>query len=328
MGFLFSRPTYDPSCDVPDLHLKVAIVTGADSGIGFETAQQLAIHGAKVYLACITMSAALGAISRIQEFAPSLRGQEKLVPLEVDLSSIHCAKAAAEEVMSREKRLDILVNNAGRMASEYVLTPEGIEQTVAVNHIGHFVFTQTLLPLLKETASLPDADVRIVAVSPGPYKLVRGSEFGSLADLNDLRGTPGRENTWISKYRRYGASKLMIILTTGELQRRLDAENIPITVMVVHPGGVATPAAKRHTPVIIHPYIWLAALTPYQGAFTSLFAATSPKVSDDREKYKGQYLEPYGEIGKLTTKESLDSTLARRLWTTTEAVVQRVLEVV
>lgn len=132
MGFLFSKPSYDPARDIPDLHAKVALVTGAECalfflparfrsvhtltpelcsvGIGFHTALQLATHGARVYLACITMYTALKAVSRIEERVPSLRGSVQLVSLELDLSSICGVKAAAAEVLEREKRLDILGN--------------------------------------------------------------------------------------------------------------------------------------------------------------------------------------------------------------------------
>ncbi|TFY76492.1 hypothetical protein EWM64_g7520 [Hericium alpestre] len=165
MGFLFSKPSYDPRRDIPDLTGKVILVTGANAGIGLQTSEQLAIHGAKVYLACRTESKAKAAIAGIEDRTPSLKGQGRLMWLPLDLSSMRSSKKAAEEFLSKEKRLDILINNAGRLADDYVLSPEGVELSVAVNHLGHFVLTTALLPLLKETARRPDADVRIIVVN-------------------------------------------------------------------------------------------------------------------------------------------------------------------
>ncbi|TFY79516.1 hypothetical protein EWM64_g4499 [Hericium alpestre] len=164
MGFLFSKPSYDPKRDIPDLTGKVVIVTGANAGIGAQTVEQLAQHGAKVYLACRTESKARAAIADIEKANPALKGQDRLVWLPLDLSSLHSAKAAAEEFLTKEKRLNLLINNAGRLTAEYVLTSEGIEESVAVNHLGHLVFTTTLLPLMKETAKEKGSDVRIVNV--------------------------------------------------------------------------------------------------------------------------------------------------------------------
>ncbi|KAI0319571.1 NAD-P-binding protein [Amylostereum chailletii] len=322
MGLFFSHPPYVPERDIPGLDGRVTVVTGADSGIGFHTVEQLAAHGAKVYLLCITLENAQDAISRIELNLPRLRGTKCLVPVQIDLSSLASVREAARTILAEEKRLDILINNAGRLASDYVQADSGVEMSVAVNHIGPFVLTTMLLPLLKSTASLPGSDVRIISLTSYAYKLAGPVRFTTLDDLNDPRGAPGARNGWLAKFRRYGATKLMIILFIGELQRQLDAENIPITAMAVHPGEIATPAAITNTPLVIRPYIWIAALSPYQGSFTTLFAATSRRIYEARDQFKGCYLVPYGEIEKLTTPQSQDEQLARTLWETTERVVK------
>ncbi|TFY63085.1 hypothetical protein EVG20_g6466 [Dentipellis fragilis] len=209
MGFLFSKQTYDPNHDIPDLTGKIIIVTGANAGIGLKTVEQLARHGAKVYLACRSEAKATAAIADVEKTSPALKGQQRLIWLPLDLSSVHDAKKAAEEFLSKEHRLDILINNAARLVDNYVIGKEGVELNVAVNQFGHFVFTQTLLPLLKETAKRRDADVRIVVVSSDAYLNPGTTKFGSLEELNDPQGPPGKENTTQTKMRRYGTSKLM-----------------------------------------------------------------------------------------------------------------------
>ncbi|KAI0062555.1 NAD-P-binding protein [Artomyces pyxidatus] len=279
-------PRYDHARDIPDLSSKVVIVTGANAGIGYHTASELGKHGAKVYLACRTESKARSAIARIESDAPSLKGLEHLVWLPLDLSSIRSAKEAAEAFLGSAKRLDILINNAGRLVDTYVLTEEGIELSVAVNHVGHFVFTTALLPLLKETARLPGADIRVVYVS---------SESYHMANLE-------KEMALFCKMARYGTTKLMNILFT----------------LALHPGNVTTDTVGRADLTPLLPY-------STQGSFMSLFAATSAQIVTQRETFKGQFLMPFGTIQPLKTKEARDPALAQTLWKTTETVVQDVL---
>ncbi|KAA1470089.1 NAD-P-binding protein [Dentipellis sp. KUC8613] len=326
MGFLFSRPSYDPNRDIPDLTGKIAIVTGANAGIGLRTSEQLALHGAKVYLACRTGSKAQAAIRNIENATPSLKGQDRVVWLPLDLSSVVGSKKAAEEFLAKEKRLDILINNAGRLAENYELSKEGLELSVAVNHFGHFIFTKTLLPLIEETAKRGDSDVRIINLSSSTHTEPGNTKFGSLEELNDPQGEPGKENVWGSKFKRYGKSKLMNMLFTTELQRRIDAKNVPITVLAVHPGGVATEGASElDLPWYFKIFLKLFAMDPLQGAFTSLFAATSAQVAAEREKYKGKYLVPYGKIAGPATAAAKDAALAKTLWETSENVSNDIL---
>ncbi|KAI0060008.1 NAD-P-binding protein [Artomyces pyxidatus] len=301
MGLFHSKPSYDPARDIPDLTGKVVVVTGSNAGIGYHTADQLARRGGKVYLACRTESKAREAIASIERASPSLKGEDRLVWLPLDLSSIRSTKAAAEEVITKEKRLDILANNAGRLTDRYELNADGVELSVAVNHIGPYVFTTTLLPLLKRTAEEPGPDVRIVNVSSSTYNRVgQQTKFGSLEDFNESQSKPGNENTYRSKFKRYGKTKIMNILTR-ELQRRLDEEGVPITVIALHPGGVAIDGAHEKSP-------WY-------------FAATSAEVAAARDKYKGQFLVPYGQLHTLQTNEAQDPVLAQTLWKATEKVV-------
>ncbi|THH17783.1 hypothetical protein EW146_g3110 [Bondarzewia mesenterica] len=290
MGFLFSKPSYDPDRDIPNLDGKIVVVTGSSSGIGYRTAEQLAIHG-----------------------------EDKLIWVPLELSSVRSAKKAAELILAKEKRLDILVNNAGHLPSDYEPTEDGIDKTVAVNHVGHFVFTTTLLPLLKSTTLETGADVRIVNVASISYKAAGRVKFDSLDDFNDKR-----TGTWFVKFRRYGRSKLMNMLFSTELQRRLDDEGAAIIVTSVHPGAVHTEGADNNNPIFIKVILPFFCVSSLKGAYTSLFAATSAEVAALPDKYKGKYMEGC-RVVKPSTKEAEDELLARKLWETTKKVVADVL---
>jgi len=322
MGQIFTQPSFDPGRDIPNLHGKVAVVTGADTGIGFETADQLAAHGAKVYLMCITFNKSIDAIDRITKNKTYLRDTGLLVPLEMDLSSLSSVKAAADIITAKENRLDILINNAGRLASDYRLNQAGIEMSVAVNHVGPFVFTSMLSPLLKSTAAVPGSDVRVVSLASTAYQYVSSVDFTTPEALNGTYAAKGCENEWSAKFCRYGATKLMTILFITELQKRFNDDGVPITCVSVHPGEVATSGCKEHIPMYYLPYVWAACLTPLQGAYTTLFAATSPQVYAYKDRFKGRYLEPFGKIGKLTTSSATDPQLARQLWDATALLVK------
>ncbi|KAI0061086.1 NAD-P-binding protein [Artomyces pyxidatus] len=322
-----STKSYDPTRDIPNLSGKVIVVTGANAGIGYQTTAQLAVHGAKVYLACRTESKAREAIASLEAENPSLRGQGRLHFLLLELSSLQLSKSAAEEFIEKEQRLDVLVNNAGRLYDDYVLTKEGIERSIAVNHLGLAVFTNGLLPLLKNTAKEPGSDVRIVTVSSAAYQwAIKSPTFASLDDLNDYQGKMGSKGWW-PKFTRYCTSKMMNLMWLSELQRRLDVEGVPITVIALHPGTVSTDALKQYSPWWLNVWISLTAIPPSSGAYTSLFAASSLQIAADRQKYKGAYLEPYGKIVKPVRKEVHDKALAGTLWETTERIVNEVLAV-
>lgn len=314
---------YDPTYDIPDLTGKVIIVTGANSGIGFHTAKQLHAHGATVYLACRSEARAHAAMTEIEGEVGA--AQSRLRFLQLDLASLHATKAAAEEFARREERLDVLINNAGRLYDDYVVTADGLEQTVEVNHVSLSVFTQALLPLLKTTARQPGSDVRIVVIGSRAYLYSPSTlKFGGLDGFNDHYGKPG--STWFwPKFMRYCVSKLMNLLWVPELQRRLDEEGVPITVMTVHPGTVSTDALRGYSPWWLNLFITLTCIPPAKGAWTTLFAATSAQVAGEREKYKGAYIEPFGKVVPPGRKEVRDRALATQLWETTDRVAGEVL---
>ncbi|KAE9406078.1 NAD(P)-binding protein [Gymnopus androsaceus JB14] len=317
MGILNSKPQWQVS-SIPDLTGRVAIVTGGNTGLGFVTVRELARKGAHVYMLCRQESRALAAIEKIKsELGPDTKS--KIEFIKFDLQNLKSATKAAQDFMERETRLDILVNNAGIMATPYELSADGIEAQ-ACNGTGHFALTIPLLPLLKQTAALPDSHVRIVNITSMGYQFARlGSpDFSSLEGLNQKT-----RSAWV----RYGFSKLSNILFTNELQTRLiESGTTNIYCLSVHPGSVNTELVRG--PIqswpILAPLFSLAkyiALTPEQGALTQLYAATAPEVEE--KDLKAALLFP---IAQLTRKKAIAEDKERKLgiqfWNLCEALVR------
>ncbi|KAI5479633.1 hypothetical protein MNV49_003143 [Pseudohyphozyma bogoriensis] len=314
----FWSSTFDPVRDMPDLTGKVALVSGATSGIGFETAQQLALHGAKVYVGARDEDKSRAAIARMEEKHRALKGSGLLQALKLDLTTVAGVLKDCLALLERETRLDIVINNAG-VGLEYEIGSEGVEQMFAINHLGTFTVTQTLLPLLIKTAAIPGTDVRVVTVASSGQDFVSvDPKFASVEDFNAIHSpTLEAGNSFMGKAKRYGVSKFANVLFARHLQTRLLADPSPganqIVSTSIHPGVVATEGGKRLAWFMKY-LSWLF-LTPEKGAATSLFAATASVVRDESGRYGGKYLTPYGKItqpNKLAT-----DGLAATLWDTT-----------
>ncbi|KAJ3759959.1 short chain dehydrogenase [Lentinula raphanica] len=313
-----SAATHWDVSSIPDLTGRVAIVTGGNTGIGYITVRELARKGARVYMLSRTEARALAAIEKIkEELAPEV--QPEIVYINFDLLSLKSCKQAAEEFLRREQRLDILVNNAGIMATPYELGPDGIE-IQACNGTGHFALTVTLLPLLKETAAMPDSHVRVVNVSSSGYTMASTTtpNFTSLEGLNQKT---------CAAMQRYGLSKLTNILLTNELQKRFIESGITnVYCLSIHPGVVATELARgpsQSWPLIAP--LWKVIprflKTPEQGALTQLYAATSPEVEE--KDLKAALLFPVGQVtSKNSLAEDKDGKLGSDFWNLCEALMQ------
>ena len=272
---------------------KVCVITGATSGIGRVAALSLAQQGFKMLL--VARSREKGeAVQRVIRGIVPDSSPEFYVG---DLSSQQSIRALANEIRSAHPRIDVLVNNAGGVFGSRVLTPEGIEYTFALNHLGYFALTNLLLDSLKSAG-----DARIVNVSSEVHK------FGKL-DLNHL-DADGEYNAM----KAYAQSKLANLLFTYELSRQLASTRI--TVNALHPGGVRTnfgrdlPGAVgmffRHFGFLLR--------SPEKGAETLIWLATSNKVSG----LTGKYFLDKREI--RSSRSSYDVSLARRLWEISSAV--------
>jgi len=203
------------SADIVDLTGRVALVTGANSGIGYETAKALADHGAHVIMACRNEDKARQARDKME----SELDRCSLELLQIDLADLVSVRRAAETLLSEHARLDLLINNAGVMGTPYRLTADGFELQMGTNHFGPFALTGLLLDRIVTTERS-----RIVTVSSHMHRAGR-------LRLDDVAGTAPR-NTWVS----YGTSKLANLLFTAELSRRLEAADLPTLALAAHPG--------------------------------------------------------------------------------------------
>jgi NAD(P)-dependent dehydrogenase (short-subunit alcohol dehydrogenase family) len=275
---------------------KIAIVTGANSGIGFEMTRAMARKGATVILACRDNNKGKAAVQRIDQENPEAKAEF----LQLDLSDLASARRFAGEFTSRYDRLDILFNNAGIMATPFGKTADGFELQFGTNHLGHFALTGLLLGRLIRT---PRA--RVVTISSG------GHRFGGI-DFDNLNGEKGYD-----KQRAYAQSKLANLLFTYELQRRFEGAGVDTIAVAAHPGWTDTNLQAHWRMVrIVNPFI---AQKPKMGALPALYAATAPDVQG------GDYYGPSGwqELRGYPTKvhssdRSYDMTVAARLWEVSE----------
>jgi NAD(P)-dependent dehydrogenase (short-subunit alcohol dehydrogenase family) len=288
--------------DVPDQSGRIAVVTGANSGLGYDTAAVLAGRGAHVVLAVRNLEKGREAADRIKAASPNA-----VVALqELDLSSLDSVRRAADELRAAHPRIDLLINNAGLM---YVPTREttkdGFEMQFGTNHLGHFALTGLLLDNM-----LAVDGSRVVTVSSNGHK------FWFLADIyfDDLQFERGYH-----RIKAYGQSKLANLMFTYELQRRLNAKGAPTVALAAHPGFSDT-ELMRNLPDVIPAFMWKPVTQPAdKGALPSLRAATDPDAKG------GQYYGPDG-IGEIkgnpkvvsSNARSHDEDAQRRLWTVSE----------
>jgi NAD(P)-dependent dehydrogenase (short-subunit alcohol dehydrogenase family) len=288
--------------DIPDQSGRVAIVTGANTGLGYHTAAALAQTGAHVVLAVRNLEKGNLALARIVAAYPSA----DVTLAQLDLSSLASVRAAAVSLRKAYPRIDLLINNAGVMWTPKQVTDDGFEMQFGTNHLGHFALTGLLLDNL-----LPVRGSRVVTVSSMGHRLRAAIHF------DDLQ--------WEHSYDRvaaYGQSKLANLLFTYELQRRLAHHQTNTIAVAAHPGASSTELG-RSVPALMKPLFALAGTVLFQGAamgsLPTLRAATDPDVEG------GQYYGPDG-LGEQrghpklvsSSAQSHDEDLQRRLWTVSE----------
>jgi NAD(P)-dependent dehydrogenase (short-subunit alcohol dehydrogenase family) len=286
--------------DIPDQTGRTAIVTGANTGLGFQTVAALAAHGAHVVLAVRNLDKGKDAVQKIAAASPGAA----VTLQELDLTSLSSVRAAANELRSKHDGIDLLINNAGVMFTPKSMTKDGFELQFGTNHLGHFALTGLLLDRL-----LPTQGSRVVTVSSVGHRIRAAIHF------DDLQ--------WERSYSRvgaYGQSKLANLLFTYELQRRLAPRGTTIAA-AAHPGGSNT-ELMRNWPAPLR--VATAAMAPLfqgadMGALPTLRAATDPDVLG------GQYFGPDG-FGQMrgypkvvsSSDQSHDESLQRRLWEVSE----------
>ncbi len=284
--------------DAHDMTGKTVVVTGATSGIGVETAVALGRAGARVLVTGRDRGRGEAAVQDIQRRS----GASEVELVVFDLGDLSSVRAGAAEILARCPRIDVLVNNAGIVLSDRRVTPDGLEATFAVNHLGPFLLTELLLDGIK--ASAP---ARIVNVASTAHK---GARRG--LDFDDLQSERSYRSLQV-----YAKSKLANILFTTELARRLAGTGV--TVNSLHPGTVATGYGRDGDTKgvfafglkVIKPFI----LSPERGARTSVFLASAPDVADVTGAY-------FVRCKPATpTREARSSEAAARLWEASEKLV-------
>jgi NAD(P)-dependent dehydrogenase (short-subunit alcohol dehydrogenase family) len=280
--------------DIPDLSHRVAVVTGANTGIGFETARALAAKGARVILGCRSRTKGPQAAARIREAVP---GADVLFD-SLDLTSLQSVAMFAKEITTEVDRIDFLINNAGVMMPPLDYTREHFELQIGVNHLGHFALTAHLLPLL---AATPGA--RVVTVSSLAHWVgrINFSDLHSMKSYNPMLA--------------YAQSKVANLLFTRELARRLENANVDVISAAAHPGSTRT-ELQRHSDSMRAAVRFFAHDAP-AGALPTLHAATADGVRG------GDYFGPmFGMVGPparaFSSPYSQHKDVAGQLWEVSE----------
>jgi NAD(P)-dependent dehydrogenase (short-subunit alcohol dehydrogenase family) len=285
------------SADMPSQQGRTIVITGANTGVGFETAKVLAGSGATVVMACRDPERAARAAQRLTADVPGAT----LDAITLDLGSLASVRSAAAELRFRHPRVDVLINNAGVMWAPKGKTADGFETHFGTNHLGHFAFTGLVLDLL-----LPVSGSRVVVLSSPAHR--RGN-----IDFDDLSSD--------RRYRRvaaYGQSKLANLLFAQMLETKLEQVRAATTAVAAHPGGART-ELNRHMPIWFHGQSWgLARPITHpagMGALSVVRAAADPSIPG------GSYVGPDGwqeftgyPVVIRPSERARDPELQRRLW--------------
>jgi NAD(P)-dependent dehydrogenase (short-subunit alcohol dehydrogenase family) len=292
------------TAEIPDQTGRVAIVTGANGGLGYITSRELASHGAQVVICARDEVRGKEAVARLIADVPEADVELRAL----DMANLSSIRTFADGIQASYPAIDLLVNNAGVMAIPRRETADGFEMQFGTNHLGHFALTGLLLPLLVNTAG-----ARVVTVSSNAHKP------GKL-DFDDIM----HERSY-RRWRVYSDSKLSNLLFAFELQRRLSAIDAPLISVAAHPGTAATnlvrPGAEGN-PIKAFIMTWgvrAVGQSVAQGALPQLYAATAPEVRGGEYYGPNGIAENRGYPKKVdSTAASKDTETAARLWALSE----------
>lgn len=280
-----------------DQSQKTAIVTGANSGTGFEAAKALALKDANVIMACRNEKSANNSIELIRKEYP----KAKIQFYHLDLSHLDSVKSFAQSIKSNHSHVDLLINNAGVLNPQEVLSKDGFEMHFAVNFLGHFALTLQLMPLL-----LNAKKSRIVSMGSAVERYAK-------IDSNSIRNPQS-----YSRGDMYNQSKLANFLFTYGLARRLESENIDMIAAIAHPGWTASNLqGNSPTLKILNPIF---SQTPLMGALPLLFAATHESVANGDYYGPDGFLQLKGYPRKITSsRASHDQHAIQHIWDISES---------
>ncbi len=296
--------------NIPSQKGRIAIVTGANNGIGFETTLAMANYDFKVIMACRNLAKAEKAKSDILQKMPDA----DLDILQLDLSDLESVKAFANNFKNKYNQLDVLINNAGVLIYSGKKNKEGIELQFATNHLGHFLLTNLLLELMPDNSAS-----RIVALSSIAHKEAR-IHFGDLnCETTDDKGAA------------YGQSKLANLMFADELNRRLKKNNKKIIALAVHPGGSDSGLFDEMSKVMYYTFKILSPFILHSNASAAkptLFAALSPEVKGGEYFGPQGFMEFRGKVGVAKRSDySKREDIALELWQLSEEMTEQSFEV-
>lgn len=275
---------------------KIVLITGANSGIGKETTRALAKKGATIIMACRNLEKAEPVCEMIQKESKN----PNIEVMKLDLASLKSIRNFTQEFSARYQKLNVLINNAGIFCMKREETEEGFEKTMGVNHLGHFLLTYELLPILEKTS-----EARIINVGSDAH-------FSGDLDLNDLHFKRRK----YSGFKAYASSRLATIFFTQELAERVKEKDI--TVNALHPGHIDTnmwniwqPQRRWYHSLLIR-LIKLFLISAEEGAQTSIYLACSEEVKGITGKYFAK------KRLKAVSKKCSDIKLQKELWELSE----------
>jgi NAD(P)-dependent dehydrogenase (short-subunit alcohol dehydrogenase family) len=286
--------------DIPDLSGKVIIITGANSGIGYEAAKEFSRKGANTILACRSMNKAQTALDQIKQEIPNSRSEI----MQLNLASLESVRQFASLFLSKYDRLDILVNNAGIMAVPYGTTEDGFERQLGTNHLGHFALTGLLFARLRNTQGS-----RVVNVSSFGHRIGR-------MDFDDLlyENGNGYSPAWA-----YGRSKLANLLFTYELQRRFEKFDVRSLAIAAHPGSSNSNLENHMLDQWMFRLMSRMQQSSAMGALPTLRAAVDPNARGSQYYGPGGFMEQRGyPVVVQSNAASHNEVDARRLWQVSE----------
>jgi protochlorophyllide reductase len=288
--------------DIPDLAGKVAIVTGANAGLGLEITKGLAGAGASVVMACRNLDKATAAADRVRSVVPDA----SLEVRRLDLASLESVRVFAEEFAAGATRLDILGNNAGLMALDRSTTEDGFEMQFGVNHLGHFALTAHLVPILRATPGSRVVNMSSMGHRPGRMH------------FDDLMFDHHRYQRWGA----YFQSKLSNLLFTAALQKRFAASGAPTIAVAAHPGASHTDLGTEGTGLVnrmLEPFGKVFSQSAAVGALPFLRAATEPGVKGGAY-YGSRYLVRGHAVAETPSRRARNAADAELLWNVSESL--------
>ncbi|KAJ7701935.1 NAD-P-binding protein [Mycena rosella] len=302
LSFIPPPSKFDPARDIPDLSGKIALITGGNSGLGYETAKQLLLKGATVYIAARSPDKAVAAIDRLRRETGA--PEDRVLFVKLDLADLKSVRAGAADFLAREQRLDILYNNGGVMTTPSdMLTAQNFDLQFGTNVLGHFFLTELLIPALRASHAASGVRARVVNLSSWGHGMAPQPLGFAVDTFKQGKARDAQIKNWglMADFRLYGQSKLGNILISNYFARQYS--DILVST-AVHPGFISTDLGRNS---LAQRITFRMLYSASAGAQTQIWAGTTASAAD----INGQYLIPWARIAPPGV--SLASTMSGSL---------------